>query len=85
MEVLLVLAGRAGEVSSRDELLDAVWPGMIVTEHTISRCIYQLRHRMRDIIGDENLSPIETIPKRGYRLWAEVKVTGSDDDAAHAL
>ncbi|MDP7360072.1 MAG: winged helix-turn-helix domain-containing protein [Pseudomonadales bacterium] len=85
MEVLLVLAGRAGEVISRDELLDAVWPGVIVTEHTISRCIYQLRHRMRDIIGDENLSPIETIPKRGYRLWAEVKVTGSDDDAAHAL
>ncbi len=82
MEVLLVLAGRAGEVVSRDELLDAVWPGVVVTEHTISRCIYQLRHRMRDIVGNDQLSVIENIPKRGYRLWAEVQVTGSDDSAS---
>jgi DNA-binding winged helix-turn-helix (wHTH) protein len=44
MEVLSALSSHSGRVVSRDELLDTVWPNVIVTEHTLSRCIYQLRH-----------------------------------------
>ncbi|MEJ2133128.1 MAG: winged helix-turn-helix domain-containing protein, partial [Gammaproteobacteria bacterium] len=72
MGVLLHLAEHTGRVVSRDELFDAVWPGMVVTESTISRCIYLLRRALRDSGGD--IATIETLPKRGYRLRTPVDV-----------
>ena len=71
MEVLSVLAEHPGRVVPRDDLLERVWPGVIVTEHTLSRCIYQLRSSLKDVgpdSGDADFKPIETLPKRGYRL-----------------
>jgi DNA-binding winged helix-turn-helix (wHTH) protein len=75
MEVLTVLSGQPGRVVSRDELLEKVWPDVIVTEHTLSRCIYQLRHELGKIGGTpgKEYNPIETLPKRGYRLLANVE------------
>jgi hypothetical protein len=71
MEVLSVLADHPGRVVAREELLERVWPGVVVTEHTLSRCIYQLRAGLKDAgpdPGDIDFKPIETLPKRGYRL-----------------
>lgn len=82
MEVLSVLAKYPGQVVSRDELLNAVWPGMVVTEHTLSRCIYQLRHQLGEIgaqPGQADFNPIETLPKRGYRLLEPVAEVRSED------
>ena len=85
MAVLAVLAENPGHVVFRDELLDAVWPGTVVTEHTLTRCIYQLRHELRRI-GPEpeetDYNPIETLPKRGYRLLATVKTLTTEDAAS---
>lgn len=66
MDVLCVLAARAGQTVSREDLLEAVWPGRVVVEETLSRVIAQLRAAL----GDDARSPtyIETVPKRGYRL-----------------
>ena len=50
MEVLLVLARYAGHVVSRKELMDTVWPDVVVTEHTLSRCVYQLRENLREAL-----------------------------------
>ncbi|MDH4125667.1 MAG: winged helix-turn-helix domain-containing protein [Gammaproteobacteria bacterium] len=75
MEVLSVLAEHPGRVVSRDDLLERVWPGVVVTEHTLSRCIYQLRSGLKDVgpdAGDTDFKPIETLPKRGYRLLVTV-------------
>ena len=73
MEVLVVLARYSGHVVQRAELLDAVWPDTVVTEHTLSRCVYQLRESLRKVAGPgENGDAIETLPKRGYRLLAHV-------------
>ncbi len=72
MEVLKILTNQAGRVVTRDELLEAVWPGVVVTEHTLSRCIYQLRQELAKIDGDTERTLIETLPKRGYRLLADV-------------
>jgi DNA-binding winged helix-turn-helix (wHTH) protein len=81
MSVLQVLAEYSGHVVTRTELLDAVWPGMVVTEHTLSRCIYQLREQLRQV-GNEpdsaNYNPIETLPKRGYRLLAHIERAPSE-------
>ncbi len=74
MEVLSVLAGRPGHVVSRDELMNEVWPDVVVTEHTLTRCIYQLRRDLTAISGQQGpaeFDPIETLPKRGYRLQAD--------------
>lgn len=76
MEVLAVLSRHPGRVVSRVELMETVWPDVIVTEHTLSRCIYQLRLELGKIggkTGQADYNPIETLPKRGYRLLACVE------------
>ena len=73
MEVFVALARRPGRVITREELLDAVWPGNVVTDYVLSRCIYQLRkHLVRAGGSREYKALLETLPKRGYRLNAEV-------------
>jgi DNA-binding winged helix-turn-helix (wHTH) protein/Flp pilus assembly protein TadD len=70
MDVLVTLA-RAGErVVTREELLAAVWPGVVVGDEAITQAIIKLRRALRD----DSRAPryIETIPKRGYRLVAAV-------------
>jgi len=76
MDVLGVLSRNQGRVVTRDELMDAVWPNVVVTEHTLSRCIYRLRTELGNIgrqPGESDFNPIETLPKRGYRLLAPVE------------
>ncbi|HEY0662772.1 MAG TPA: winged helix-turn-helix domain-containing protein [Lysobacter sp.] len=69
MQVLLVLAQQAGQVVTRQELLEKVWPGVVVGDDVVSRCIYQLRRHLRQAGGDErHAAMVETLPKRGYRL-----------------
>jgi DNA-binding winged helix-turn-helix (wHTH) protein/TolB-like protein/Tfp pilus assembly protein PilF len=70
MEVLMVLAGRAGQVVGRDELLATVWTGVVVGDEALTQSIIKLRRAL----GDNPRSPayIETISKRGYRLIAAV-------------
>ncbi len=70
LEVLIYLAGRAGQVVSRDELLAAVWPRVVVGDDALTQAIIKLRKAL----GDEPRRPtyIETLAKRGYRLIATV-------------
>ncbi|MFL6570168.1 MAG: winged helix-turn-helix domain-containing protein [Burkholderiales bacterium] len=71
MELLVALASRPGEVVSREELLSAVWPGVVVGDEALSQAVTKLRKAL----GDDVRAPIyiETISKRGYRLIAPVK------------
>jgi DNA-binding winged helix-turn-helix (wHTH) protein len=71
IEVLMHLARRAGEVVSREELLSAVWPGVVVGDDALTQAIIKLRKAF----GDDAHRPryIETISKRGYRLVAPVE------------
>ena len=70
MAVLLCLAEAGGTVVSRNDILDAVWPGMAVTPDALSQCLVELRR----VFGDSPRQPgiIETIPKMGVRLVAPV-------------
>src|SRR5262245_34376392 len=71
MQVLTVLAERAGDVVSRDDLMARVWNGVFVTDDALHRAIRELRR----VFGDDAERPrvIETIRKRGYRLIAAVE------------
>ncbi len=72
MQVLVLLAKHAGDVVPRHELLSQVWPGVVVGDDVVSRCIYQLRRHLRQAGGDERYAAlVETLPKRGYRLNCE--------------
>jgi TolB-like protein/DNA-binding winged helix-turn-helix (wHTH) protein/Tfp pilus assembly protein PilF len=66
MQVLLMLAGQAGEVVTREALERQVWAGRVVSHDALTNTIAKLRH----VLGDDRRRPrfIETIPKRGYRL-----------------
>ena len=70
-DTLLVLAERAGEVVSKDELLDAVWPDTVVEENNLSQNILALR-RVLEEHGSADFR-IETVPRRGYRLIGRVE------------
>jgi DNA-binding winged helix-turn-helix (wHTH) protein len=72
MAVLVLLFRSASEVVPREALFEQVWPGRVVGDDALTRCIYQLRQRMAEAGGsDEYRSLIETLPKRGYRLHVE--------------
>jgi DNA-binding winged helix-turn-helix (wHTH) protein len=72
-ETLLLLVQHAERVVDKDHLLKEVWPDSFVEEGSLSRNIYELRRSL----GDDPAEPrfIETIPKRGYRFIAPVRVT----------
>ena len=72
-EVLLHLLLHAGEVVTKDELLEAVWPRRILTETALTKCIA----RLREALGDIDQSIVKTIYGMGYRLVAPVHVEAS--------
>jgi non-specific serine/threonine protein kinase len=74
LEVLHELLLRAGEVVTKDEILDAVWPGINVVEGSLPTAISKLRKAL----GDGEASVIATVPRIGYRLVAEVSIDSID-------
>lgn len=82
MDVLLCLAGRPGELVDKRELVDAVWQTEFVSDNTLTKRIAELR----EALGDDARNPcyIETIPKRGYRLVAEVAFADDALDDLHS-
>jgi formylglycine-generating enzyme required for sulfatase activity len=63
-ELLKFLAANAGRLVAKQELYDAVWPNVIVSDDSIAQCIRELRLRL----GDDNHSLIKTVSRRGYLL-----------------
>lgn len=70
LEVLIYLLERAGEVCTKDELLAGVWPGRILSETVLTKCI----GRLRDALGDRDQDVIKTAYGFGYRFIAPVQV-----------
>jgi len=64
MKVLVALHDKAGQVVTRDELVDRCWDGRIVGDDVINRCILLLRRFAEQSRGFR----IETVPRAGYRL-----------------
>ena len=68
--VLELLLHRAGDVVSRQELIDTVWKDAFVTDTSLAEAVSVLRQAL----GDEPQSPtyIQTLHRRGYRFVAPV-------------
>ena len=76
--VLELLVEKPGELISRDELRQKLWPAdtFVDFEHSLNATI----NRVREVLGDsaENSKFIETLPRRGYRFIAPVnRLSGS--------
>src|SRR5512135_2013890 len=60
--VLHYLVSNPGRLVSRREIVDAVWPDVVVTDDSLAHCICEIRNA----IGDGQHHLIRTLPKRGY-------------------
>jgi DNA-binding winged helix-turn-helix (wHTH) protein/tetratricopeptide (TPR) repeat protein len=65
MRLLAVLAQAGGEVVLADDLLNAVWPGLVVTPSSLYDAVAQLRK----VLGPDHIA---TVPRKGYRLATAV-------------
>jgi Tol biopolymer transport system component/DNA-binding winged helix-turn-helix (wHTH) protein len=71
-DVLLALVQEPGHLVEKEILLKAVWPDSFVEENNLADNVSKLRKALGD--GKNGQKFIETIPKRGYRFVAEVRV-----------
>jgi len=78
LEVLHELLLRAGEVVTKDELLDTVWPGVAVVEGSLPTAVSKLRKAL----GERQDSIIETVPRVGYRLTCSVRIESIESPLA---
>ncbi|WP_216856992.1 winged helix-turn-helix domain-containing protein, partial [Acidisoma sp. S159] len=62
--VLRYLAEHASRLVTKDELMDALWAGRIVTDDNLVQCVHEIRRAFRDT----DRVVLKTAPKRGYRL-----------------
>jgi len=69
--LLAHLTDNRGRVISKDELLTTLWPGVIVSEDSLTQCVRDLRKAL----GDEEQEWLRTVSRRGYILA---------DDTTHA-
>jgi DNA-binding response OmpR family regulator len=77
--VLRVLVERPGELISKDDLMEAAWPGLVVEEGNLAVQISALRRALGEVPGGEGW--IETLPRRGYRYIGPVVSDDAGDRA----
>lgn len=68
--LLALLAERQGEVVSRDDLIDRVWRGQIVSDATVAARISAARRAVGDTGRDQRI--IRTVPRVGVQMVAPV-------------
>src|SRR5215471_14797171 len=78
-DALLLLVSQPQHVLSKGEILSSLWPNSFVEEGSVARNIAQLRKALADDADSPHF--IETLPKRGYRWIADVRVADIESDA----
>jgi len=72
IDTLLVLVENSGRVVEKAVLMETVWPDVVVEENNLTQNVSLLRKTLGD--SADNRQFIETIPRRGYRFMAPVKI-----------
>jgi Tol biopolymer transport system component/DNA-binding winged helix-turn-helix (wHTH) protein len=72
-EVLRAMLERPGELITREDLRERLWPGNTTVDYELGlkKCI----NRIREVLGDSSDHPrfVETVPRRGYRFVASIQ------------
>jgi DNA-binding winged helix-turn-helix (wHTH) protein/predicted ATPase/type II secretory pathway predicted ATPase ExeA len=81
--VLRYLAERAGQLVTKEQLLDALWAEVHVGDAVLKVCLREIRAAL----GDDARNPrfIETIHRRGYRFIAPLRMTQSESSRQKAV
>jgi DNA-binding winged helix-turn-helix (wHTH) protein/TolB-like protein len=66
LELLRYLLSKPGEVVGKEELLEAVWPGVLVVDASLATAVSKLRK----VLGEQEI--IQTVPRVGYRIAVRV-------------
>jgi len=71
LDLLLHLLDHSGALVTKEQLLDALWPGANVTENALAQAVSELRQAL----GDDAAAPrfIKTVARRGYRFISPVE------------
>jgi len=90
MIILAVLVENHGNLVEREELMRRAWPNVFVEDGNLTVNVFALRKALAE--GLNGASPIETIPKRGYRFTAAVEtqstptpLTGPEDNRSEGV
>ena len=67
-DLLWLLASNPRRLVGKHALMEAVWPGLHVSEDSLFQCVRDLRNAL----GDDKRQLIRAVPGRGYLLEAEV-------------
>jgi non-specific serine/threonine protein kinase len=70
LDLLALLLAHAGEVVTKEEILDTIWPAREVTEASLTKCVA----RLRLALGDTDHAIVRTVHGYGYRFAAKVTV-----------
>jgi non-specific serine/threonine protein kinase len=73
LQLLALLLAHAGEIVTKDEILEALWPGREVSEASLTTCMT----RLRQALGEGGHAAIRTVHGYGYRFVAPVIVEAS--------
>src|SRR5687768_2250032 len=72
LEALIYLVERPGQLVEKNALIEALWPHVVVEEGNLTQTIHTLRRVLGEKPGEHRY--IATVPGRGYRFVANVKV-----------
>jgi cholera toxin transcriptional activator len=84
-EVLALLLERAGDVVTREEMRQKLWPAdtFVDFDHSLNTAV----NKLRETLGDSASSPryVETLARRGYRFIAPVEAAGAQSGDPEAI
>lgn len=79
-ELLVLLVHQSDQLLTKQSLMDALWPDVVVTDDSLTRCVSDVRAAL----GKEGAGMVQTVPRRGYRFVAQVSV-GSDESVTQQV
>ena len=85
-DLLLYLIEHRDRVVSKEELIEAIWDGRIITDSALNTCIRSVRKALGDDRSRQKF--VRTFPKRGFQFVAEVEIEsepGISDSGAEQL
>ena len=79
-DTLLALVNHHGELLEKERLVGLIWPGGVVSDNALTRCIKEVRTALGDEAGKPRF--VETVPRVGYRFIAPVEALETMGEAA---
>lgn len=77
-DTLLVLVENSGRILGKDELMELIWPDVVVEENNLTQNISAIRKCLGDRQNEHRY--VVTVPGRGYRFVADVHKTSREED-----